>query len=60
MGNTGEVKKLLEGVADVNEPNDVSRIVITPRTCIRGKVVGFVCLLSCIGKKIAKSRDLGI
>ena len=44
MGNTGEVKKLLEGVADVNEPNDVSRIVITPRTCIRGKVVGlYVC-----------------
>ena len=28
MGNTDEVKELLEGGVDVNEPNDVSKIDI--------------------------------
>ena len=29
MGKTDEVKKLLDGGADVNEPNDVSRILMS-------------------------------
>ena len=34
--------------------------LITPRACARGKAVGFVCLLSVVVTKIARSPHLGI
>ena len=34
-------------------------MLITPRACPRGKVIGFVCRLS-VGTKIARSDDSGI
>ena len=35
-------------------------IIITPRTCARGKEIGFVCHLSSVATKIARSPVLGI
>ena len=34
--------------------------LITPRACTRGQAIGFVCCLSVITTKIARSRVLGI
>ena len=48
-------------VSDDDWARKTKHNVITPRACARGKAIIFVCrLLSVIGMKITRSRDLGI